>query len=459
MTIKPMHDKKYRIVTNGKPAKGQNLDQVLNNLSHIFKTPPEKVRPLLSGKVVTVRKGLDEKTARRMFSVLRKAGLTCKLAQEAEFDLNTRPSISEASTDSGAPDVRAASGARSIDPDMGSTVIEHTAKASSEITPSVAGLDFHKPASRNIPLSSVILLAVYELPSPLGGDIKLMAFVSSSKRPFVLSATSIKYWQFKGISSQSTGVSLRQFIAHVYAHNPSLILDAPTVKFLEGGLPRTLEVDESILASALGRALTAEGLFVEHDSGTAEPGADMSEVLVRIRQAGIRAPEKNETGRMLIALIACGLSIAWGTWNLWGQLSMLRLFDSYFSSGRNPLINHLIMWTSVIVLVLLLTYAGVVLARILSKSTEARDSFRIFAWMIGAFSIMRFILLWGLATGLKRGILGGGFAMTDLTSVLRSKQAVQSALILSPAGIAIPLMILAVRLYSHAPRTRGNQGR
>lgn len=450
-----MEDNKYRIITNGRPAKGQAPDEVLKRLSTLFKSPPEKIRQLLSGKVVIVRKGLDEQTARRMLSSLRRAGLTCKVERETGQSPAGRSPTPPSNT--GAPDVRAATGARSIDPDMGSTQVEHTTMASAEITPSEAGIDFHKPGSRNIPFSRILLLAVYEIPSPLGGETKLMAFLSSSKRPLVLSASSIKYWQFEGISSKSTGVSLRQFIAYVYAHNPSLALDAPTVKFLDGGLPRELDVDESILSSALGKVLAEEGLFVADKAEVAEHGADMRETFSRIKQAGLKKPSTKTISSAPIALMATGLAGAWGLWNLWGQLSFLRYYGSYLGNSGNFIVNHLLMWTSVILLVLLVTYAGVVFRLILGKSPDAKGSFRLLAWMMEAFSVIRFALLWGLATGLRRGIISGEYALADLTGVLGSKNLVLSALVLSPAGIAIPLMILAVFLYSRPAGAKGRQ--
>jgi hypothetical protein len=441
-----MAEGRYRIITNGRPARGQRPEEVLNRLSQVFKAPPDKVRGLLAGKVLIVKKGLDEQTAMRMLAALRKAGLVCKA--EPESPPSTKTPISEAP----APDVRAATGARSIDPEMGSTAIEHTAMATGEITASPGGLDFHKPEARDVPFSDVLLMAVYEPPSTLGGQTKLMVFISGSKRPITLNATSIKYWQFKGISSKSAGLSLRQFIAYIYNRNPSAMIDAPTKKFLDGGLPRPLDVDESILASALGRALAAEGLFREPAESRPEGRPDMSEMFRKIKQAASPEPEKIARGRARIAFLVTFASIAWVLRTLYGQLVLLRHYSAYFSS--HPVISHLLMWISFAALLTLSIYSVLVIKHIWGRSRKAQGSFRLLAWGLGVFAAIRFILLWGLATGLRRGILSGGFALVDLTNVLKSRHLLLDALVMSPAAIAIPVLIITVRLFSHSSQVK-----
>ena len=74
----PVPPDTYRIITNGKPLTGRAPEEVLKNLSALFKATPEKIKPLLSGNIVTVKKGLDEAAARRMLAALKSAGLTCK---------------------------------------------------------------------------------------------------------------------------------------------------------------------------------------------------------------------------------------------------------------------------------------------------------------------------------------------------------------------------------------------
>ena len=450
-----MPENSFRIVTNGKPAKGQDPTEVLHRLSKLFKLPPAKVKGLLAGKVLTVRKGLDEQSAMRMLAALRKAGLVCKSEPEGKIreghrqDGGLRPSpIPKAPTSKApAPDVRAAMGARTIDPDMGSTSIEHTAMASSEITATKEGMDFHKPGARDVPFSEVLLMAVYEPPSALGGQTKLMVFFSGSKRPLTLSAASIKYWQFEGVTSKSAGVSLRQFIAYVYAHNHNVILDAPTMKYLGGGLPRSMDVDESILSSALGRALAAEGLFREPAGGGQETGLDMGEVLRKIKHAAEPHPEKIASGRARIAMFVTALSMAWVIWKLYAQLGFLRFYGSYFHSSSHTILNHLMMWTNVAALLVLTGYAVLVLKRIRGNSRKARSSFRLYAWGLSVLAIARFVLLAGLATGIRRGMISGGFALIDLTEVLRSKHLLLNALLLSPAAIAVPVLIIAMRIF------------
>lgn len=449
--------KRYSIITNGRPIKGHEPGDVLRNLEALFKTPPEKTRQLLAGRVMTLRKGLDEPAAKRMLAALRQAGLICKAEPESTGPPVTEPRVSPQTGGQGSvapqgaqPDVRAAMGARSMDPEMGAIKIEHTALPTGEITSSAQGLDFHKPGATDVPFSEILMMAVYEVPSPHGGEIKLMAFISGSRRPLTLNANSIKYWHFKGISSQSAGLSLRQFIAYVYAHKPSLILDTPTVGYLDGALPRQLKLDESILSSAIGRELAAKGLFAEPSAAIAGMGPDMSGMLDTLKTASAEDPSLVAKNRARLAMGATALSVGYALWALWGQLRLLGSYEAYFSAGRHPLVNHMLMWTSFIALAMLLTFAAVVMSTIRKRSENAQGTFMLYAWVFGAFSIVHFVLLAGIGMGLRRGIIWGKYALFSLPQVITSKQLVLKALLISPAAIAIPLAAALVHLFSRS---------
>jgi len=449
-----MAGKRYSILTNGRPLQGSLPGEVLKNLAALFKAPPDKVRHLLAGKVTTIRKGLDEATARRMLAALKKAGLTCKAEPERPGGATAaasppRPQAGKVA-DVAIPDVRAALNARVIDPEMGSTAIEHTALPAGEITSSPLGLDFHKPGATDVPFDQVMLMAIYEVPSTQTPDIKLMVFISGSKRPFVVKASSIKYWQFKGISSQSAGLSLRQFIAHVYARNSSLILDKPTVRYLDGALPRSHKLDESILASAFGKVLAAEGLFVETGAPEAAMGPDMKGVFNTLKAASAKEPYLIARNRARLAMASTALSVGYILWALTGQLRMLGSYSAYFSSGSHPVVNHLLMWTSLSALIILATSSLVVMERIRKKSAKAQGAFLMYSWAFGILSAVHFLLLAGIGLGVRRGIIRGGFALFSLKDVLGSKHLILSSLLISPAGVAIPVAFIVARLFSRS---------
>jgi predicted AAA+ superfamily ATPase len=54
-----------------------NLESVKKNLAQLFKTPPERIEKLFSGRQVTLNNNLDEKTAQDYVSELQTAGAIC----------------------------------------------------------------------------------------------------------------------------------------------------------------------------------------------------------------------------------------------------------------------------------------------------------------------------------------------------------------------------------------------
>lgn len=58
-------------------------EQVKDNLTQLFRQPRERIDALFGGKAVTVKKGVDEATARRFEAAFRKAGAVCELQPAA----------------------------------------------------------------------------------------------------------------------------------------------------------------------------------------------------------------------------------------------------------------------------------------------------------------------------------------------------------------------------------------
>ena len=100
-----------------------------------------------------------------------------------------------------------------------------------------------------------------------------MIFLSGNTRPFAVDAESIKFWKFPGISADSITLSLRRFIGYLHSQHEGIATDTRTQDFLNGDEPREMDVDETILATSLGRALEADGLLVE---GNRLAGQEMS---------------------------------------------------------------------------------------------------------------------------------------------------------------------------------------
>jgi Zn-dependent protease with chaperone function len=70
-------EKKYRVVFRGELEQSLDIDVVKKNLAQLFKTTPERVEKLFTGKQVTLNNNLDEISAQNYASELLTAGAVC----------------------------------------------------------------------------------------------------------------------------------------------------------------------------------------------------------------------------------------------------------------------------------------------------------------------------------------------------------------------------------------------
>lgn len=68
----------YKIVSMGKAGPDRDAARVKARLAKIFKTDVEKIEPLLSGRRVTIKKGLSQEEAQKYQTALESAGLVCR---------------------------------------------------------------------------------------------------------------------------------------------------------------------------------------------------------------------------------------------------------------------------------------------------------------------------------------------------------------------------------------------
>jgi aconitate hydratase len=68
---------KYRILFNGEIEPGQELPAVKERLTQLFKTSPEHINRLFTGKPVTINNNLDYTAAQEYIAVMKKAGALC----------------------------------------------------------------------------------------------------------------------------------------------------------------------------------------------------------------------------------------------------------------------------------------------------------------------------------------------------------------------------------------------
>ena len=109
-----MSDKRFAVVFTGKIVAGVDLALVKTNLAQLFKIQAEQVTRLFTGKPVTVKKGLDEETAKKYQAALKKAGALCAVV-DLEAVAKSAPPAPAKSTDTPTTAAKSAPVARSAD--------------------------------------------------------------------------------------------------------------------------------------------------------------------------------------------------------------------------------------------------------------------------------------------------------------------------------------------------------
>jgi len=77
---KPLADgktQKYRILFNGEIEQGQNLPAVKEHLAQLFKTSPEQIEKLFTGRPVTININLEYTAAQEYITLMKNAGAFC----------------------------------------------------------------------------------------------------------------------------------------------------------------------------------------------------------------------------------------------------------------------------------------------------------------------------------------------------------------------------------------------
>ena len=78
-----MSEEMFQILVNGTLTEGAQLEQVKQNIAKLFKTSPDKVEPMFSGRKLAVKKSLDKATALKYKVAINNAGLAAAVVAMA----------------------------------------------------------------------------------------------------------------------------------------------------------------------------------------------------------------------------------------------------------------------------------------------------------------------------------------------------------------------------------------
>ena len=89
---------KYRVLFKGEIAEGQELGTVKKNLTQVFKTSPERIEKLFTGKLITLNQNIDYAKAKEYSDELTNAGALCiiePMPRIAQTPVKTKPEASQ----------------------------------------------------------------------------------------------------------------------------------------------------------------------------------------------------------------------------------------------------------------------------------------------------------------------------------------------------------------------------
>ncbi len=75
----------YIVAFNGQLAEGRQIDTVKQGVAQLFKVKVARVEPLFSGQWVSIKKGVDEATAKRYQGAMAKVGALCEVVTATQF--------------------------------------------------------------------------------------------------------------------------------------------------------------------------------------------------------------------------------------------------------------------------------------------------------------------------------------------------------------------------------------
>ena len=348
----------FKIVTNGRPIEGRDRNEVASALAALFKKTTRGIAPLLAGKPVLIKRGLDEQTARRMASSLKEAGLMVRVEPDsaegtptsAEGTLVSAPrsakgaptsdEASSLSDEPGAtPDLSgeaASAGPHIVSLALGATDLRHTVIYCTSLSSSGRGLNFHRPDNMDVRPSEVAAISAYRIVHREEPSDMLMIYLSASPRPLVTNANAIKYWTFPaGTAGPSQTSSLRGLIRLILKVNPSVLIDEGTARFLDNPSldPPQIKKDENTLSAALAKAVEDAGMFRAADvrtqgSAREESAAKKPSRNERVLRSILSSkPTRSEDlppirGTLIVLAVAMLLMLGWNALSSWRYIDM-----------------------------------------------------------------------------------------------------------------------------------------
>jgi len=250
----------FVIAYKGQLAEGKTLELVKQGVAQLFKVDVTKVEHLFSGQWVSIKKGVDEATAKKYQGALAKMGAICRVVTESQFaELKLVPAIPESTTEPKPVTQPTDSGALTTEPATAAEKRELESRIESSSS----------SATESMPLHSV----VKEAPAGLGEleNISVDASWDHLEEP---DNTPPPQVNLNGVSLAEVGAELVEHkdTPDLQVDTSELSLDVLGAELVEHEEIPELEVDTSTMV------LDEPGVIIVEHKPVEEPEIDISKI-------------------------------------------------------------------------------------------------------------------------------------------------------------------------------------
>ena len=243
----------YNVVFSGGFDDGRDLENAKGDLARLFKVDLDRIETLFRRKGAVIKKGVNRPTGLKYIQRLKKAGVLCRLQEQAPPSptrTGTRQPTSNRDQTASSPDQ-----IQVVDPPAAPAELAYSPVPANRITAAPGGINMNRPGLKAIAYRDVVLISVFT--DLRQENTALLVFVRELQRPFICQANKIAFTEFPGVKETSLVASLRNFLHFILREHPRLAVDTHTHRFINGRPPSIVDLDINKITTALAKAIAS----------------------------------------------------------------------------------------------------------------------------------------------------------------------------------------------------------
>ena len=258
-----MKGRRYDVILEKGCRPGVDPGQVKANLAKLFNLRSGRIDILFEKLPAVIKKELDQASAQKYRKAIENAGAVCSIRPLSSAPVVMRKFQEQESSPGERKILRLSACPASI---------YYSPLTVPFISGNPAGMDFNRRDMEPISCSDIRLISFFVEKQGNTSLRRMLFFVRGFRRPYLVTASKIRYRQFVDEDTMTVFESARRFILFFLARNPDIFVDENTDAFLHGKRP--FEVGRPLLdyVTALGKAVDSDGVCQDLPE-TAQEGA------------------------------------------------------------------------------------------------------------------------------------------------------------------------------------------